>query len=72
MGERVGKSVQGGWGKCHCISGINSYGTQILTKAGGGGGGGKSKSKVQEERWHQVWQRRGKAEKTPKGESGIG
>lgn len=38
-GGEGGKSVLGGRGRCHCVNGINSYGTQILTN---------------EERWREI------------------
>ena len=33
-GREGGKSVPRGGGRCHCVGGVNSYGTQILTKEG--------------------------------------
>lgn len=36
-GREGGKSVPGGGGRCHCVSGVNSYGTQILTTEEGWG-----------------------------------
>lgn len=68
----VEKVSQRGAGRCHCVRGVNRYGTQILTEGEGKSkSGGKSKSSVQEESWQQGWQEKGDSRKTLKGESGF-
>lgn len=67
-GREGGKSVPGGGGRCHCVGGVNSYGTQILTKEEGWG-----EIQVQGARRKVAPGVAGEGEsrKTPKGESGV-
>lgn len=55
-GREDGRSVPGGGGRCHCVGGVNRYGTQTLTK---------------EESWGEI-QAQGASRKVAPGAAGEG